>query len=47
MFVAVTGQDSPDDKRRSYAAGADEFFVKPMRLKALDRGIAQYFDFQS
>ncbi|KAJ4422868.1 hypothetical protein N0V82_002525 [Gnomoniopsis sp. IMI 355080] len=39
----VTGQDSSADKARSFAAGADEFFVKPMGMKKLDLGIVQYF----
>lgn len=39
----VTGQDSAADKARSVAAGADEFYVKPMGMKMLDAGIGQYF----
>lgn len=39
----VTGQDSSADKARSFAAGADEFYVKPMGMKKLDVGIGQYF----
>lgn len=39
----VTGQDSAVDKSRSVAAGADEFYVKPMGMKMLDAGIGQYF----
>lgn len=39
----VTGQDSSTDKARSFAAGADEFYVKPMGMKKLDLGIVQYF----
>lgn len=39
----VTGQDSSADKARSFAAGADEFYVKPMGMKKLDLGIVQYF----
>lgn len=39
----VTGQDSVADKNRSFAAGADEFYVKPMSLKDLDRGIGDRF----
>lgn len=39
----VTGQDSSADKARSFAAGADEFYVKPMGMKKLDLGIGQYF----
>ncbi|KAF4556356.1 Response regulator receiver domain-containing protein 4 [Elsinoe fawcettii] len=43
VFI-ITGQDSPKDRERAFDAGADEFFVKPMSLKALDRGISQYFE---
>jgi len=39
----VTGQDSPVDKTRSFAAGANEFYVKPMSIKTMDRGIGEYF----
>ncbi|GAB7354661.1 hypothetical protein MBLNU459_g5089t2 [Dothideomycetes sp. NU459] len=39
----VTGQDSVQDKLHSLEAGADEFYVKPMSIKTLDRGIGQYF----
>lgn len=39
----VTGQDSVVDKNRSFEAGADEFYVKPMSLKDLDRGIGDRF----
>lgn len=39
----VTGQDSVADKNRSFEAGADEFYVKPMSLKDLDRGIGDRF----
>lgn len=43
VIFMVTGQDTPADRRRSFEAGADEFFVKPMSLKTIDRGIGQYF----
>lgn len=43
VFI-ITGQDSPKDKSQSKQAGADEFFVKPMSIKTLDQGIAQYFE---
>lgn len=39
----VTGQDSLADKARSFAAGADEFYVKPLGMKKLDAGIGLYF----
>lgn len=39
----ITGQDSSADKARSFAAGADEFYVKPMGMKKLDAGIGQHF----
>lgn len=39
----VTGQDSLADKARSFAVGADEFYVKPMGMKKLDAGIGLYF----
>jgi CheY-like chemotaxis protein len=41
--LMITGQDSPKDKARSFAAGADAFHVKPMGMKALDQGIGEYF----
>lgn len=40
----VTGQDSENDKKRSFIAGADEFYVKPVGLKMLDKAIGKYFD---
>ncbi|KAF2135850.1 uncharacterized protein K452DRAFT_303246 [Aplosporella prunicola CBS 121167] len=43
VFI-ITGQDSPEDKASSFAAGANEFFVKPLSIKALDNGISLYFD---
>ncbi|KAI5241310.1 hypothetical protein E4T43_05561 [Aureobasidium subglaciale] len=42
LFI-VTGQDSAADKRNSFEAGADEFYVKPLGLKTLDKGIKEYF----
>lgn len=39
----VTGQDSVADKNQSFEAGADEFYVKPISLKDLDRGIGDRF----
>lgn len=42
-ILMITGQDSAQDKARSFEAGADAFYVKPMGMKALDRGIGEYF----
>lgn len=42
-ILMITGQDSAQDKARSFAAGADAFYVKPMGMKALDQGIGEYF----
>lgn len=39
----VTGQDSAADKSRSFSAGANEYYVKPMSIRNLDRGIGEYF----
>ncbi|KAI4847313.1 hypothetical protein E4T44_04580 [Aureobasidium sp. EXF-8845] len=41
LFI-VTGQDAQADKQSSLQAGADQFFVKPLGLKTLDRGIKEY-----
>lgn len=41
--LMITGQDSLDDKTRSFAAGANAFYVKPMGMKALDQGIREHF----
>ncbi|KAH7119624.1 histidine kinase HHK3 [Dendryphion nanum] len=43
VIFIVTGQDNVIDRTRSFEAGADEFFVKPVSLKLLDRGINKYF----
>lgn len=42
LFI-VTGQDSPTDRTTAEEVGANEYFVKPVGLKVLDRGIKQYF----
>jgi signal transduction histidine kinase/FixJ family two-component response regulator len=42
-IVIVTGQDSPQDRTLSTEAGADDFFVKPVGPKVLDRGIKTWF----
>lgn len=39
----VTGQDSVGDKSRSFNAGADEYYVKPVSVRSLDRGIGARF----
>lgn len=42
LFI-VTGQDSPVDRMGAEDAGADEYYVKPMGIKLLDRAVTQYF----
>lgn len=42
-ILIITGQDSAQDKARSFAAGADAFYIKPMGVKALDQGIGEHF----
>jgi signal transduction histidine kinase/CheY-like chemotaxis protein len=42
LFI-VTGQDSLADRTEAEDAGADEYFVKPLGMKVLDRSIKQYF----
>ena len=42
LFI-VTGQDSPVDRTSAEDAGADEYFVKPVGIKLLDRAVKQYF----
>ncbi|KAF2451322.1 hypothetical protein P171DRAFT_3839 [Karstenula rhodostoma CBS 690.94] len=42
-IVIVTGQDSLQDRMLSKEAGADDFFVKPVGPKVLDRGIKDWF----
>lgn len=39
----VTGQDSQEDKDGCRSAGANEFMVKPVRPKDVDKHIARYF----
>lgn len=43
LLFVMTGQDSPADIIAANGAGADEFFVKPVVIKQLDRVIKQYF----
>jgi signal transduction histidine kinase/ActR/RegA family two-component response regulator len=43
LLFVMTGQDSPSDRVAADGAGADEFFVKPVVIKQLDRVIAQFF----
>lgn len=38
----VTGQDSRNDRLLSLEAGSDEFLVKPVSLKLLDKHLARY-----
>ncbi|KXJ90263.1 hypothetical protein Micbo1qcDRAFT_164797 [Microdochium bolleyi] len=46
LFI-LTGQDNLCDKKDADEAGADEYYVKPVGIKTLDMGLAQYFpDFQ-
>lgn len=39
----MTGQDSLSDRTAAEAAGGDEFFVKPVIIKQLDRVLNRYF----
>lgn len=43
IIFMITGQDSVTDRRSSFEAGVDDFFVKPVSLKKLERAISQYF----
>ncbi|UNI23977.1 hypothetical protein JDV02_009762 [Purpureocillium takamizusanense] len=42
VFI-VTGQDSPSDRKVADDVGADDYYVKPVGIKVLDRGVKQYF----
>ncbi|KAF2010527.1 histidine kinase HHK3 [Aaosphaeria arxii CBS 175.79] len=42
LFI-VTGQDSPADRKAASAAGAHEYYVKPISMKILDAGLKSYF----
>lgn len=42
LFI-VTGQDNLSDRSAADNVGADEFFVKPVGVKVLDRGVKRYF----
>lgn len=42
LFI-VTGQDDPTDRISAESVGADEYYVKPVGMKVLDRGVKQYF----
>ncbi|UKZ79115.1 hypothetical protein TrVFT333_006865 [Trichoderma virens FT-333] len=42
LFI-VTGQDSPTDKTTAEDVGADEYLVKPVGIKVLDRNVARHF----
>ena len=43
VIFIVSGQDSPADKARCFRVGANDFLVKPVRLKTLDLRIKDYF----
>jgi signal transduction histidine kinase/CheY-like chemotaxis protein len=43
IVLMVTGQDSPADRKAADSAGAQEYFVKPISMKALDGGLKRYF----
>jgi len=43
IIFMITGQDSVTDRKNSFDAGVDDFFVKPVSLKKLDQAIAHYF----
>jgi signal transduction histidine kinase/CheY-like chemotaxis protein len=43
VILMVTGQDSPADREAANGAGAQEYFIKPISMKALDGGLKQYF----
>lgn len=43
VIFIVSGQDSPADKARCFRVGANDFLVKPVRLKTLDLRIKEYF----
>jgi CheY-like chemotaxis protein len=42
LFI-VTGQDSPTDRTKAKEVGAQEYFVKPVGIKVLDRAISRHF----
>ncbi|KAJ5628491.1 histidine kinase HHK3p [Penicillium lividum] len=42
LFI-MTGQNSPSDRAAAEVAGADEYLVKPVVIKQLDRFVKQYF----
>lgn len=42
LFI-VTGQDSPTDRTTAEVVGADEYLVKPVGIKILDRNVARHF----
>ncbi|KAI1848159.1 hypothetical protein JX266_005872 [Neoarthrinium moseri] len=43
VIAIVTGQDSPSDRLDAEGAGADDFYVKPVSIKLLDRAVQRYF----
>ncbi|KAH8880955.1 hypothetical protein GQ53DRAFT_703049 [Thozetella sp. PMI_491] len=42
LFI-VTGQDSPTDRSAADGVRADDYFVKPVSIKVLDRNIKRHF----
>ncbi|KAK6518917.1 hypothetical protein TWF281_003607 [Arthrobotrys megalospora] len=43
MVFMVTGQNTDEDKKKSVAAGANGYYVKPLSMKALDDLISLHF----
>ena len=43
VIIIVSGQDSPADKAKCFRVGANDFLVKPVRLKTLDLRFKDYF----
>jgi DNA-binding response OmpR family regulator len=41
MPFSVTGQSSDHHKARTFEAGANQFYTKPLRLKVLDEAIVR------
>lgn len=42
LFI-VTGQDNPADRTAAHSVGADEYLVKPVGVRVLDREVKRYF----
>jgi CheY-like chemotaxis protein len=43
VIFIITGQDSPTDREIAQGAGADDYFVKPVGIKVLDRVVKRHF----